>query len=355
MIRYPKEGLYIAGPECFYTNGYELWWSQRKLAEYYGIPVVLPTSTNLRCNNPDLRKNAEEIFDDLVVQVKKTTAIIADLEFFRGSEPDGGTIFEMGWIWANGGRVYGYSRDLRPMCVKNQMAHLKDGVVLDQHDKELPYQELPFSPNIMGSAKLLEGGFDDILKVYVMDLDQERKGFPRSSRSIPIVPYKSNRIYISTPRRYYSDYDEYKSVVSRVYEKNGLEAVFSGDKIESFNKLQGDDPYSIAQYEFESNMALLSSCSAIVADLNDFHGLEPCNDVSFECGVAFGRGMKCIAYMDDTRIMRERIPHYGEDKGNLDWCGNVVENFNLPINLMFGTYFDIIKGTPIDCIDLIKQ
>jgi Nucleoside 2-deoxyribosyltransferase len=95
---YSKEGLYIAGPECFYENGYELWWAQRKLAEYYGIPVVLPTSTPLKLDNSDKRLNAKEIFDDLVVQVKRTTAIIADLDAFRSPEPDCGTVFELGWI-----------------------------------------------------------------------------------------------------------------------------------------------------------------------------------------------------------------------------------------------------------------
>ena len=81
MYQYNNEALYIAGPECFYQNGYELWWAQRKLAEYYGIPVVLPTSTELKLNNSDLRLNAKEIFDDLIFQVGKTTAIIARKEY----------------------------------------------------------------------------------------------------------------------------------------------------------------------------------------------------------------------------------------------------------------------------------
>ena len=145
MFHYKNEGLYIAGPECFYQNGYELWWAQRKLAEYYGIPVVLPTSTPLKLDNDDLALNAKEIFDDLIDQVKKTTAIIADLEFFRGSEPDGGTIFEMGWIWQKGGRVYGYTRDKRSMAEKNQAAYLSNGIIIDQDGRELPYSSLPFA------------------------------------------------------------------------------------------------------------------------------------------------------------------------------------------------------------------
>ena len=53
---------------------------------------------------------------------------------------------------------------------------------------------------------------------------------------------------------------------------------------------------------------------------------------------------------DVAIIMKDRIPLYSEALGGRDWSGNVVENFNLPINLMFGTYFTIIQGTAVDAI-----
>ena len=31
---FSKEKLYLAGPECFYTNGYTLWDAMRRKAEY---------------------------------------------------------------------------------------------------------------------------------------------------------------------------------------------------------------------------------------------------------------------------------------------------------------------------------
>lgn len=54
--------------------------------------------------------------------------------------------------------------------------------------------------------------------------------------------------------------------------------------------------------------------------------------------------------IDVVIIMKDRIPLYSEALGGRDWSGNVVENFNLPINLMFGTYFTIIQGTAVDAI-----
>ena len=54
--------------------------------------------------------------------------------------------------------------------------------------------------------------------------------------------------------------------------------------------------------------------------------------------------------IDVAIIMKDRIPLYSEALGGRDWSGNVVENFNLPINLMFGTYFTIIQGTAVEAI-----
>lgn len=345
MYNYKNEGLYIAGPECFYPNGYELWWAQRKLAEYYGIPVVLPTSTELKLDNEDLTLNAKEIFDDLIVQVGRTTAIIADLELFRGSEPDGGTIFEMGWIWQKGGRLYGYTRDKRTMAEKNQAAYLISGVVIDQDDRALAYSDLTFSPDIMGSTKIIEGDFKDALKSYLVDLEEERKSGVVRKMVERTSEKNSNRVFISSAKRYQEDYAEYVESTKAYFLSKGYEAVFP-----QCEEVSEEDPLRRARLTFDSNMNLLSTCDAIIADLNNFHGFEPSSDVSFECGAAYGMGLKCLAFTSDDRIMRERIPRYDDSLGGLDWCGNIVENFNLPINLMFGSSFKIVKGTAVDAI-----
>ena len=172
-------GLYIAGLECFYTRGYELWWAQRKLAEYHGFSVVLPTDTGLKLDDPDLKLIALEIFEDLKVQVRRTSAIIADLEFFRGCEPDGGTLFEIGMIYAKHGRCYGYTREIRSMIHKNQGARLYDGMVVDQAGWEHPYGGLPFCPSLGGSTKMVEGGFKDCLHSLMRDIGEERKNIGR--------------------------------------------------------------------------------------------------------------------------------------------------------------------------------
>lgn len=111
------------------------------------------------------------------------------------------------------------------------------------------------------------------------------------------------------------------------------------------------DSYARAVRIFDANMTLLLSSSSIVADLDGYHGFEPNNDVSFECGVAFGAGLKCIAFISDGRIMRERIPHRGSS--NIDWAGNTIENFNMSANLMFGCCFNILEGDAISALSAL--
>lgn len=347
---YQNEGLYIAGPECFYTRGYSLWWAQRKLAEYYGVPVVLPTSTELKLDNADPRLNAHEIFDDLVVQVSRTTAIIADLEFFRGCEPDGGTLFELGWIWSRQGRLYGYSRDMRPMAVKNQNAKLVDDELFDQYGWSHPYADLPFCPSLVGSTKLIEGDFSDALKIYLMDLDEARKNQVRgiSTRQAVDVSFSVGSgpvVYLSGPERYSPDAGSWYREAKELCARHGYTALCPLDPVPGLLEPESEDPYVLATWQFEKAMVLLSAADIFVANLEDFHGWEPNNDVSFECGVAFGMGKRCFAYMPDTRKMQQRIPHYSPEKGGADWCGCSVENFDYPINLMFSCSMPIIEGS----------
>ena len=346
---YRHEGLYIAGPECFYARGYDLWWAQRKLAEYYGFTVVLPTDTSLKLDHPDLRLNAKEIFEDLKVQVRSTTAIIADLEFFRGCEPDGGTVFEIGMIYAKHGRCYGYTRDIRPMAHKNQSARLRDGVIVDQAGWEHPYGDLPFCPSVIGSTKIVEGGFEDCLRTMMRDIDEERKDlgrrvFVERKADPPSGPNPRPLVFLSGPQRYSPTAEAYYADAKARCASRGLDAICPLDDVDGLPRIESEDPYVSAAGQLDRNQTMVRQCDAILADLSYFHGFEPNGDVSFECGMAFQLGKKLIGYMPDTRTMRERIPHYGADREYKDICGNNVENFDYPINLMFACSMEILEG-----------
>ena len=355
---YKKENLYIAGPECFYNRGYSLWYSQRQLAEYYGFNVVLPTSTQYKLDNEDLRLNADEIFTDLIAQVEKTTTIIADLEFFRGCEPDSGTVFEIGWIYAQGGKCYGYTKDLRPMVFKNHNAKVVNNRVVDEYGWTHPYSALPFCPSLCASTKIIEGSYENCLKSFIEDITEEKRVnylYGESNKKSTIKSSKKETdqktVYISSPYRYKDGAASYFAKIKEKYEVFGYKAVSSLDGGEKSNN---EDPLFDAVVNFKNRMALIDSSDYIVANLNGFHGLETNNDVSFECGYAYAKGKKLIGLLDDNRVMRDKIPSLANN--GFDIYDNTIENFNYPINLMFACTMDILQKNELEHIDeIIKK
>ena len=172
---FSKERLYLAGPECFYTNGYTLWDAMRRKAEYNGFGVTMPSDNQLDMSSPDLRDHAKAIFQNCANCMNESTAILVDLENFRGAEPDGGSIYELGMAYARGMRCYAYTRDKRALTWKVQGAHLNNGIVCGPDNKPLPYAELPFAPAIVGACKVIEGDFDDCLNLFMTELNEECK------------------------------------------------------------------------------------------------------------------------------------------------------------------------------------
>lgn len=62
--------------------------------------------------------NAPDIFAGNCGLIDKADIVIANLNPFRGDEPDSGTCFEVGYAFAKGKTVYGYLADVRSMREK---------------------------------------------------------------------------------------------------------------------------------------------------------------------------------------------------------------------------------------------
>lgn len=352
---FENEKIYIAGPECFYENGYAALAAMKSKAEALGFGVTLPNDHPLDMENPDLQKRASSIFDDLKTIMKETTVIIADLEAYRGSEPDSGTVYEIGMAYADGLRCYGYTRDKRNLACKDQKYVLEGTTVYDEHGKEAPYKDLPFAPTVVGSTKIIEGDFDDCLHMLMNDIEEEwkEKGRTASAHSCKSTANVSGEKFEKheKPVVYLADLVRYSKDAAVRYEKMkeiaagyGLELLTPLDQLEKTAKEENGNAYTMAARLTENYAGLVKSCDAVLADLNDYRGYECANDVGFECGMAFEWGKKLYGFMDDTRPAIEKIPHLGEQNGFRDMTGSNVENFNYPINLMFSCSMEIFEG-----------
>lgn len=372
MYRYQRklfeqEAIYIAGPECFYTYGYDMLAAMRVRAESLGFKVTLPNNHQLDLTNPDKQKRADSIFKDLETVMNETTVIIADLEAYRGAEPDSGTVYELGMAYAKGARCYGYSRDKRSVVTKNQGCVLTSGQVLDERGSSIPYGDIPFSPTIIGSTKIIEGDYDDCLKLLMVDLEEEYKqhGIKKSCGmkcdKPEVLPLKSGeerrqpKIYLSVFERYDENGAEILSQMKAICKHYGFEAVSPLDLADGAVFEEAENAYERAGQLFYNYQKHVRDADVIIANLNDYRGYEVNNDVGFECGMGFQLGKKLYGYMDDTKPMIDKIPHLGEEREYRDQNGSNVENFDYPANLMFACSMKIIQGDFDTIIKAVAQ
>ncbi|MBC3514947.1 nucleoside 2-deoxyribosyltransferase [Neobittarella massiliensis] len=350
------ENIYIAGPACFYERGNELWDSWKKEAIYYGFGVSLPNDAKLDFDPDDKKSLSAAIFKNCYDSIKASTGIIANFETYRGAEPDGGTIYEVGMAYGRGLKCYGYTRDKRPIGVKYQSGRYVGDTLLDLDGRQLPDLKLPFSACLVGACKIVEGSFSDALKVYMLDIEEESKRKAMHLKAEIAIPDqtipRSGRpiVYLATLERYSDQAAEKYAAMKEVLDRYGFDAIAPSDLAPGVEDLATDDVYARAYNLFDRYQQHVRNCDIILADLSDYHGYEPNSDVAFECGMANSLGKKMFAYMDDVRPMIERIPNSGEPGGFRDINGMNVENFEAPLNLMFGASMELFGGAFEDVV-----
>lgn len=351
------ESLYIAGPLCFYVNGLSMWHSWRKEAEFYGFTVSLPNDVKPEFEEGNKRSLSAAIFRNCRDSINKTTGIIANLENYRGSVPDGGTIFEVGMAYGKGCKCYAYTRDKRTEGVKYAPARYEGDKLYDLDGRVLPHKELPFGPCIVGACKIVEGSFSDALQAYRNDLEEESK--LKANRNVKVtktapavtMPCADKPIvYLAGFERYDNDAAEKYAAMKEICQKHGLIAITPMDSAPGVPDIETDDVYEKAYNLFDRYQQHVRNCDVILANLNDYHGFEPNDDVAFECGMAFQLGKKLFGYMDDIGPMVNRIPSGGEEAGFRDVNGMNVENFEAPLNLMFGASYQLFDGSFEDVV-----
>jgi nucleoside 2-deoxyribosyltransferase len=99
--------LYLAGPDVFRPDA--LQWAEdvRALCRREGHEALIPLDGR--------QPTAAGIYRNNLRLIGEADAVLANLNPFRGSEPDSGTCVEIGYAIALGKPVVGYADDVRPM------------------------------------------------------------------------------------------------------------------------------------------------------------------------------------------------------------------------------------------------
>ena len=154
------------------------------------------------------------------------------------------------------------------------------------------------------------------------------------------------KIYIAGPDVFELDSIKIGQRYKELCVNYGFNGLYPLDNEVNFNQ----EPQKIARDIYDANVALIKECDIVVANLNPFRGKEADSGTIWECGFAYALGKEVYGYMDkkttyiNTFKQNETIQN--ETHGLLDLDNRVIENFELPINLMIGcSVKEIFEGT----------
>ena len=101
-----KKKIYLAGPEVFDQNAIEIGKKLVKKCKKVGLKGLFPLDNVVKGNSKSELSKA--IFIANREMIEQSDYVVANINSWRGSEPDSGTIWEIGYALGLGKTVFGY-------------------------------------------------------------------------------------------------------------------------------------------------------------------------------------------------------------------------------------------------------
>lgn len=170
-----KPIVYLAGFECFLPNGKELAKEAVSCCKELGfepISAVLGTEDDPTIDTTNKLQAAKQIFKNCINHINECDIFIANLNNFRGWEPDSGTCFALGYAYTQGKKLYAYMDDTRP-CYEKYIGSIHYDGSFWRDDLGAFFESGACNLMMSGPAKVIEGTIKDTLLVIKEDLEKE--------------------------------------------------------------------------------------------------------------------------------------------------------------------------------------
>jgi nucleoside 2-deoxyribosyltransferase len=168
--------LYLAGPEVFFPDGEQRARAMRELCRSRGLEPISPLDAGEEPidGNADERSLAEVIFDNNIAMIERSDAVVANMNHFRGPDPDAGTSFELGYGYARGKRCYVYAGD--GATAVERVERFYGGVVRGDDGRLVDWAGLtvedfggPFNLMLTASSTVVLGSFEEAIRRVAAD------------------------------------------------------------------------------------------------------------------------------------------------------------------------------------------
>jgi len=153
------------------------------------------------------------------------------------------------------------------------------------------------------------------------------------------------KIYIAGPDVFEKNAVEIGKELNQLCTQYGFKGLYPLD-----NEIEFTSKKETAQKIYEANVSLIKEADIVIANINDFRGKEADSGTVWECGYASALGKEVYAYMKNTNTYINRFKEdekYLDSEVNMmvDRDNKIIEDFDLPINLMLGCSINkIIQG-----------
>jgi nucleoside 2-deoxyribosyltransferase len=118
----PLPRIYLAGPDVFRPDAIAHGRRLVALCAEHGFEGVFPYADTLP-QGLGAAQLAQHIYATNIAHIEACDAVLANLDFFRGPEPDSGTCFEVGYAVARGKPVVGYVPEVGSFAERIRCRH----------------------------------------------------------------------------------------------------------------------------------------------------------------------------------------------------------------------------------------
>lgn len=160
--------LYLAGPDVFRPDPLARGREMVALCARHGFDAVFPYTEQLPPQLTTPQAQARHIYEVNIAHIEACDAVLANLDFFRGPEPDSGTCFEVGYAVARGKPVVGYVPEDGSLAdrIRRRYPHsVAANGLTDTRGWALEEFGLPLNLMLAVPARIVVGGLDEALAV----------------------------------------------------------------------------------------------------------------------------------------------------------------------------------------------
>ncbi|MCJ1878963.1 MULTISPECIES: nucleoside 2-deoxyribosyltransferase [Pseudomonas] len=162
--------LYLAGPDVFRPDAVEQGERLKALCTEFGVQGLYPLDHSVPEGIVEPVEQARWIYQANLELIHQADAVLANLNPFRGAEPDSGTAFELGYAAALGKPLFGYI-DEGGSCAERLPCEWKgDQPGRDRDGNQIEGFGLPLNLMLGVPAKIAVGGAREALELLREEL-----------------------------------------------------------------------------------------------------------------------------------------------------------------------------------------